>query len=283
MAEIDTSDYHGLPAVRVRASDGATAIATRYGAHLVSWVPAGGRECLYVSEASPFGEGQPIRGGVPVIFPQFATYGPLPHHGFARTQIWNFVPQKARDDVAVMTFRLENSPQTLASWPHSFVLELTARLDGSRLDIVLDVTNTDDEPFQFNAALHTYLRISDLQSLRIEGLAGVGYLDRARNDNFCRQSEALLSLVGEVDRVYVDIPGDLRVTDPGCTFEIAQRGFPDAVIWNPGKDRSARLPDMPADGFLRMVCVEAAAVRAPIVLPPKAAWKGAQSLLASSS
>src|SRR5690349_3045588 len=90
MAAAEACDFHGLPAVRWQGRDGATAIATLQGAHLVSWVPAQGGERLFVSERSPFEPGRAIRGGVPVCFPQFADRGPLPQHGFARVLPWKF-------------------------------------------------------------------------------------------------------------------------------------------------------------------------------------------------
>ena len=60
-----------------------------HGAHVTSWKPARDHdERLFLSERSEFRAGTAIRGGIPVIFPQFAAEGPLPRHGFARTSEW---------------------------------------------------------------------------------------------------------------------------------------------------------------------------------------------------
>jgi glucose-6-phosphate 1-epimerase len=59
----------------LRAPDGATAIVTGHGAHVVSWIPCGDDERLFLSPKSALDRHSPIRGGVPVVFPQFATYG----------------------------------------------------------------------------------------------------------------------------------------------------------------------------------------------------------------
>src|SRR5690348_6301397 len=75
----------------LHSADGARADVFPYGAHVTSWMPAGGGGRLFLSERSAFGAGSAIRGGVPVIFPQFASTGPLPKHGFARTMEWRVV------------------------------------------------------------------------------------------------------------------------------------------------------------------------------------------------
>ncbi|MES2106056.1 MAG: D-hexose-6-phosphate mutarotase, partial [Pseudomonadota bacterium] len=62
----------------LRAQDGAQAGITAHGAHVCSWIPAAGKEQLFLSKTSEFRDGAAIRGGVPVIFPQFAGLGSLP-------------------------------------------------------------------------------------------------------------------------------------------------------------------------------------------------------------
>ena len=93
-------DFNGLPCVRLRGANGASALIALHGAQLLSWktghssvgdAPADGRERLFLSERARFAEGAAIRGGVPVIFPQFAGRGPLPKHGFARTLPWRLI------------------------------------------------------------------------------------------------------------------------------------------------------------------------------------------------
>ena len=68
----------GLEKVVLRSRDGALAEVYLHGAHVTSWRPAGTREeRLFLSERSEFRGGAAIRGGIPVIFPQFAAEGPL--------------------------------------------------------------------------------------------------------------------------------------------------------------------------------------------------------------
>ena len=81
---MDTPGPDLFTRVGVRAPDGARAEITPYGAHVTSWVTPDGRERLFLSRATSFSPGSAIRGGVPVVFPQFARRGPLRPHGFAR-------------------------------------------------------------------------------------------------------------------------------------------------------------------------------------------------------
>ena len=87
----------------VHTPSGASAEVYPHSAHVTSWIPAGGTEALFVSRAAHFQPGTAIRGGVPVIFPQFATFGPLPKHGFARLERWS--PADSPPSRAVLRLR----------------------------------------------------------------------------------------------------------------------------------------------------------------------------------
>jgi len=275
---LSPTSFHGLPAVLLRAADGGRATIVLQGAHLVSWIPAGGAEWLYVSPRSPFRPGEPIRGGVPLVFPQFATYGTLPQHGFARTQGWRV----AAESPGGVSFHLESSAATRALWPHDFTAEFAVDVRGDHLGLALQVRNSGARDFAFTAALHTYLSVSDIAAIRLDGLAGGAYVDRANNDAPGRETAASLTVTQEIDRVYTDVAPPLRLTDKSRVLEISQTGFRDCVIWNPGPQRTARMADMEPDGYRRMFAVEAATVAHPATLAPGAAWEGAQSLRQSA-
>ncbi|MNL56028.1 hypothetical protein D3C87_1794880 [compost metagenome] len=53
----------------------------------------------------------------------------------------------------------------------------------------------------------------------------------------------------------------------------------DTVVWNPGPQLCARLADMQPDAWRHMLCVEAAAIDAPVVLAPQGRWLAAQRLV----
>ena len=271
----------GLEYVRLSAADGAVAAAYIHGSHVTSWVPAGGAERLYLSERSVWRTGAAIRGGVPVIFPQFAGRGPLPKHGFARSVAWTYAGATQDAHGVTARFTLATSPATLAIWPHAFAATLSVGIGGQSLTLTLAVENRDAKPFAFTAALHTYVAVGDIARTAVTGLAGLRYADSAAGGTPAIDQEPAVRFAGEVDRIYWAPSAPVRVDDGARTTEIAAEGFTDVVVWNPGAEKGAALADLEADGQRRFVCVEAATVGAPVMLLPNAAWQGTQRLVAA--
>jgi glucose-6-phosphate 1-epimerase len=273
----------GLPKVTLTAPDGARAEIYPYGAHLTSWVPVGGVERLFVSRSSEFRLGEAIRGGVPVVFPQFSGRGPLPKHGFARTSTWRFLGAAQRlvgteagaDGGVSARFELGETAASHALWPHPFRALLEVGLGGQRLALRLQISNTGEAPFSFMAALHTYFRVNDIAAARVGGLAGREY--QVAGQPPAVQAGEWLAFDGEVDRVYPQAPTPLLLRSGLGTLQIAAAGFPDVVTWNPGSQKGASLPDLEPAGYHRFVCVEAAAVT-PIELEPGQEWEGSQTI-----
>ena len=271
--------------IELTAPDGARATVSLYGGHVLSWQPAGAAEQLYLSPRSEFTPGKAIRGGVPVCFPQFAERGPLPKHGFARTLPWELVSHDQGKDDVLAVLRLRDSDATRAIWPHAFELELSVRVSGRSMDIELACENTgqeDDGPLQFTTALHTYLRVADLDDVSVEGLAGLRYFDSIKQAEALQRMDLLLTGekgVLDLDRIYFGVKEKpLLVAENRRQVVITQQGFEDAVVWNPGPERCAKLADMPAEGWSEMLCVEAASIGRPIELQPGESWVGRQSL-----
>ncbi len=268
--------------VELVAPDGATATLALHGGHLLSWRPANSPEQLYLSPRSEYASGKAIRGGVPVCFPQFAERGPLPKHGFARTLPWELVSRAVGKEDALAVLRLRDSDATRAIWPHAFELELSVRVSGKTLDIELACENNGEAALQFTTALHTYLRVADLDDVSVEGLAGLRYFDSIKQAEALQRMDLLLTGekgVLDLDRIYFGVKEKpLLVAENRRQVVIAQQGFDDAVIWNPGPERCAKLTDMPPQGWSEMLCVEAANIGRPIELQPGDSWVGRQSL-----
>jgi glucose-6-phosphate 1-epimerase len=268
----------GMAKVIIVAADGARAEIYLQGAHVTSWVPANGVERLFVSQRSAFTPGVAIRGGVPVIFPQFANEGPLPKHGFARTAQWELVSASS-GEVAEATFRLSSSPATETIWPHAFAIELAVAVTGRSLELSLSVLNPGSTSVTFTSALHTYLRVGDVRRTIVRGLEGLTYRDSTAGGVHRQQSPEQLTIDGEIDRVYLDVPSPVTVEEPDRTTTIVMDGFNDAVVWNPGQTLAQQLSDMEPDGYLRMLCVEAATIDEPLRLQPGDRWSAKQHLL----
>jgi len=273
--------FSGLESVLLRAPDGASAIVTCHGAQVVSWIPFPDDERLFLSPESAFDEHSPIRGGAPVIFPQFATYGSLPNHGLVRTRDWRVVALDAGERIACATLRLEDCSDTRMLWPHVFACELSVSVGGGRLELQMRIENPGPGPFDFCAGLHTYLRVADIRAVRVEGLHGTRYRDRTRQDRESIDSADPLTISSEVDRIYVDAPKELVVRENGRSMRVRAHSFPDVVVWNPWKEKCASLDDMPNDGYQHMLCVEAVVVGTPVTLARHGRWSGGQTLIAS--
>lgn len=259
----------------IRSPDGGSAEVLARGAHVVRWRDATGDEVLYLSPRSRFGGDAAVRGGVPVVFPQFADLGPLPKHGFARTAEWERA--SGGDGGARAVFRLMDSAATRALWDHAFEATLAVEL-ADALEMTFAVRNTGDRPFGFTAALHTYFRVADVRRTVVRGVAGIGYHDKVTGDDAVQSGD--LPFTGETDRVYRDAPDELRIADEagGRTIVLARRGFPDAVVWNPWARKAAEVSDLGEDQFPLFLCVEAAHVAAPVHLAPGERWEASQTI-----
>lgn len=276
---VEPTEVLGQPAMRLRAPDGAEATVLLHGAQLVSWIPAGDQERLYLSPTAAAGPGQAVRGGIPVIFPQFSQRGPLPRHGFVRDRAWHWVEGAVRSGAAIGVLRLTDDDATRAIWPHRFEAELSFSLAGLELDVELAIGNTGDTPFDVTAALHTYLRVDDVRRARLGGLYGVRYVDTLTGTEQ-RQEMDPFSFVGEIDRIYFEAQAPLTLATAMGRMTITREGFDDVVVWNPGPVKAAALADLPDDDWLRMLCVEAAAIGTPVTLAPGQEWVARQGFAA---
>lgn len=247
----------GAPALVVE-TPASTAVVHLDGAHVTSWVPAGGREVLWMSPDATIGEGEAIRGGIPLIGPWF---GPgrdgatTPKHGWLRTHRWSVTAAERLGDAAAVVLELtgaDPSGQGIAA--RCFVGV------GEHLTVELTVT-AGVAPLELESALHSYLAIGDVRRVRLEGFAGADYLDNL--DGLARRhQEGELALTGPTDRVY-EIDGEVAVADPvlGRTVREEPAGSSRTVVWNPWDEGAAGIGDMPDDAWTGFVCVETAVAK----------------------
>lgn len=270
--------------VEVGARDGACVALYTHGAHVTSWKPASGEERLFLSSRSTLAPNAAIRGGVPIIFPQFASMGPLPKHGFARVHEWELMRAgRTRKGQGEAQLRLTATDETRTRWNHGFETTFVVTAEAMTLSLALSVFNGDTAPLEFTAALHTYLLVDDVREATVRGLQGVSYRDAAAGNAQGRQEDENLEAGpggGELDRIYFAVPAPLEVRDAVRRTRVAMKGFTDVVVWNPGQERAATLPDLEPGGWLRMLCVEAAAIGTPVRLEPGERWTGQQTLTA---
>lgn len=233
------------------------------GAHVVRWRTRG-QELLFLGRKSRFEPGQPIRGGVPLIFPWF---GDDPEgrgraaHGFARRVVWRVLADERAASETRVELELVDDEATRELWPHRFALRLEARL-GDELELALNVTNRDETPFTCETALHTYLAVGDVRRISVHGLEGASYLDKLDGLRRKKAGPEPLTFAGEVDRTYVGTSATCRLEDPvlARTLAIAKQGSRSTVVWNPWIEGSKRFSDLGDEDWAHFLCVESANV-----------------------
>ena len=255
MALISMVDFGALPAVRIDGRDGASAIVTLYGAHLVSWTSSDGQERIFCSTKSSLDGSRAIRGGMPVIFPQFAARGTGMRHGFARVSTWRL----GDNGDGYAEFNLTHAdlaPEVAAAWPHEFGLTLRIEVLADELRIALNVRNIGTGPFPFSSALHTYFMIDRLANTAIDGV-----------------QEGEMLITDKYDHIYFGQSRSIVLRSGMGALRLDQQGFTDAVVWNPGAADSAALADMEGDEYQHFVCIEPALIE-PVSLEAGDTWTG---------
>lgn len=234
-----------------------------HGAHIWSYNPNGAKPVLWMSEKSQFAEGQPIRGGIPIVFPWFGK-GPEgvlePMHGFARLDTWHRSDIKdtiTQDGRLLVEYELDYAMDH-QDFPHDYTAYALAKFTPEYLQVGMQVTNDGEEPFTFESAFHTYLTVGDVRQISVEGLEGCTYVDKVAGMAECIQQGAV-TITGETDRVY-EHRDTVVLNDPvlGRKLTISKIGSANTVVWNPWIDKSAAMADFGDDEWTGMICVEAA-------------------------
>jgi glucose-6-phosphate 1-epimerase len=226
---------------------------------------------LYLSPQS--GTGVPARGGVPVLFPQFADTGPLPKHGWARNLPWDCVAQTATSS----HFRLVAAPGAHATWQHHCTLDLHTTVGPGSLHQTLSVHNTGSQAFGWTGGLHPYWALDDLRGCKVSGLGGLAVQDRY-DASLTQQPPgdmAWTEAQGQqpLERLYGNCPPLVLHTGAG-RVALAATGFTQWMVWSPGATGAAALPDLPPEDWRRFVCIEPVCVSQPVAMAPGATFVG---------
>ena len=278
MTTVTMCQFGKLAAVRIDAPDGAEAIVTLFGAHLVSWKSIDGRQRLFCSASTKLDGSGAIRGGMPVIFPQFGERGNGLRHGFARICHWRMTDGGQDGDDSFAQFRLtahDLPPQLARDWPFQFALDLRIALRADTLNVSLTVHNNGPDAFAFSAALHTYHLIDRLDQASITGLQHVRFADQ--DQTMALQEQAALRFDDKLDRIYFQVPGPLVLHSGAHTSTLEQAGFTDVVVWNPGAFDAAALADLGDQEYRHFICMEPALIE-PDVLAAGAEWRAQQRI-----
>ncbi|KAK4747900.1 hypothetical protein SAY87_014486 [Trapa incisa] len=277
-----TKDRNGIDQVILKNTRKASVRISLHGGQILSWKTDHGEELLFTSSKAIFKPPTPVRGGIPICFPQFGNRGTLEQHGFARKKIWIIdtdPPPLQPNDTNVKAYidlLLKSSEEDLKIWPHSFEFRLRVSLsEDGYLTMISRIRNINCKPFNFSIAYRTYFSISDISEVRVEGLETLDYLDNlCQRERFTEQGDAI-TFESEVDRVYLS-SSDIAIFDHERkrTFIIRKEGLPDVVVWNPWDKKAKALNDLGDEEYKHMLCVDGAAIEKPIPLKPGEEWTG---------
>jgi glucose-6-phosphate 1-epimerase len=251
-------------------SDHACAEVYLHGAHVTDFQLNGQPPLLFLSQCSRFAPDQPIRGGVPVIFPWFGPREGEPAHGFARLVDWQLHETAAWPaGGASLRFSLPETSAGAMTPPFTanYIVTVT-----DRLALELIVTNTSrEQPFTFENCLHTYFHVGDIAQVTVAGLGGATYLDKVENYAEKRETSDDIRIAAEVDRIYLGTESTVEIRDRalGRTIRVEKSGSRSTVLWNPWTAKARQMPDFGDDEFQQMLCVESGNVsRDKLTLPP---------------
>jgi glucose-6-phosphate 1-epimerase len=272
-----------LDGLHLQAADGASAVLSRRGAQLLSWHTAAGDEQLFVGQPTAISGPVQSHGGATVVFPQFAKLGPLPADGFASTSLWQVLTSGLdAQGRAFASLGLEADARTRALWDHGFACEFTVRVGAGLLQTELQVYNRSEHAWAFQAALRTPLRVNDWRQASLFGLGTAPFLNQDPGGSKAQlERGGGLVLAAGLDRIYPQAPPRLLLREGSRAVDIMAQGFADTVLWNPGPNHAALMPEVEPKAWRHLLCVAAANVARPTVLQPGEHWTGVQRLTAS--
>jgi len=213
---------------------GATAQINFQGATLTSFKPCrNAQDVIFVSKENTWTDDSAIRGGIPVVFPQFGKElnTNMVQHGFFRSNRWRLGDDDSMGTSAVKAAKnckdaIGESVQCRfcinesdivrhrdgTGWEDmkyegEFVVSITKSEDGKViLSTELNVTNNGQD-FEFSNLQHTYYAVNDHKKIKVTGVEGYDCIDtmlnpsRSEDLGFVQGSDAII-VDREIDRIF---------------------------------------------------------------------------------
>ncbi len=227
-----------------------------------------GLELLYLSPLVDLYPDNPIRGGIPLMFPQFGDSGPLRKHGFVRDLQWNLVAEAEDAGVKRLSYALDIKATDFPEWPFDASLKFNVGLSLQTLTIGMSVQNTGTQVFSFTGGFHPYFAISSRKDILVNGLEGMPFKDSFPGDN-----SYALHADGLVERQYIG-DAEIKFFNGSNWLKITASGFDSWMVWNPGRAGAKKISDLPDKDWDRFVCIEPIVLAEPIHLNPGQEYKG---------
>lgn len=236
---------------------------TKFGAHVTNWQEEGKPPLLFMSKTAILDKSKPIRGGIPVLFPQFGNQGPLKKsHGFARSMEWSVDESKStkctRTGNVHVVFTLHSCASTKEHWEHDFKCEYTIALNQrGDLRLLFKVHNTGSRDMSFTGGLHTYYEVSALPQTSV-----------------ILSAEEMVTVKGPLDQKWLGTEPSISLVDGGHmrAIEIKRSGFNDVCIWNPWEENCKKMADL--HDYKTFLCVEPIQIDPAVVVRAGESWTG---------
>jgi len=257
------------------SASGASCEIHDFGATVTSFKTASGRECLFVSRDAKLDGTKAIRGGIPLVFPQFGQPDKsMPQHGFLRNNTWKIDEASAYDNTdsagISLTLDLKDVQNSRGrKWDENTALDcsfvFSVKVETNKMTTELEIKNTSSNAFEFQTLQHTYFLVEgsaalDNSQCYVKGLDGYSVVDKITNEEYVLGDDPIV-ISGNVDRVYtpssaggmevvnVDIGvGHSKKIKMTATGTLDGASTPvSCVVWNPFKEKAAEMGDFGND------------------------------------
>jgi len=208
-----------------------------------------------------------LRGGQPVIFPQFGERGMLKKDGFARDVLWDLISESSNSNQHTLMFVKEFNGHAQFGWPYKSKLTLSVEYKPGHLKQSFEVINTGAETFSWTGGLHPYFAVKDLLLSRISGLFNIPYKDRYSLDHLLVAPSIIIFDGSPCEKIFASAP-DLTLDSCAYQMNLKTVGFQQWMIWNPGIKGAEVISDLPDDDWRKFICIEPVCVDNPVVLEP---------------
>jgi glucose-6-phosphate 1-epimerase len=251
----------------ISSADGvAVATVLTYAAHVTQFTVRG-KDVLFLSKQALFDPPKAIRGGIPIIWPQFSARGSLPTHGFARNSHWT----RVLFDPKSVTLRLDDSEETRKIFPRFTCFMHVSITDNYELKLVYTVEAVEELSFTF--AFHSYFNVGQISQASVCGLKGLQFQDHLNKFEVETEHRDLVRFECEVDRTYLNAPRELLLNTANGVLRLhTSSELPDAVVWNPWVEKSKKMSDFGDEEYEEMTCVEVGAIVHPVSLAQGSKW-----------
>ena len=267
--------------VITHSKSGATVQVHPFGATICSFKTSKQRELLFLSRDAKLDGSKAIRGGIPLVFPQFGQPDKsMPQHGFLRTNAWHVDESSKYDtdeaagmDLILMLDEVVHSRG--GTWDvgteYDCKIVLSIKVEPSQMTNVLTISNTAGIEFPFQTLFHTYYNVNgqalDKDACNVTGLEGYHCSDKITNEDYVLGADPV-HIDCNVDRVYTppagkDVVDVVIATGIGTKVQLIASGTVDgvnvpvsAVVWNPHKVKAEEMSDFGNDQYVDMICVE---------------------------